>query len=82
MNLEKYQRLKESLESLKEERDRAVGALSEMKKRLLKEFGCKTIKEAVKLHTEMEKEQEKLKEEYQNEYEKIYDKWGHLLDGE
>jgi hypothetical protein len=44
--IERFQELKARVDGLRAERDQAVGALKELKKRLAKDFGCATVAEA------------------------------------
>lgn len=59
-SLERFQQLKQRADSLRGERDQAVGALKELKKRLRKEFGCLTVADAKKELQQLDRELEKL----------------------
>jgi len=48
--------LKNKIERMKSERDRAKGASDQIMKQIEKEFGCKSIKTAKKLLAEQKKE--------------------------
>lgn len=46
ISLERYKKLKESVDQAQRDHDRAEGALSSLNARLKKEFGCSSRKEA------------------------------------
>lgn len=75
MNLNKYLRMKEKIESLQREADKAEGAAEQSLKRLQKDFGCKSLEEAKRLIEEREEEQRKLEKEYEKEETRFRTKW-------
>ena len=66
-NLAIIRSMQERITTLKEEVDRAKGAMSQIKKELKKEFKCNTIKEAKELLKQMEADQEELVEQFEQE---------------
>ena len=71
MTPEQFLELKEKVETLQSESDRAAGASSECRKRLEKEFGCSTLKEAKRLHAKQKSEIEELESKFQEELDGI-----------
>ncbi len=79
--LDDFHRLKEKVERLKRDRDRAVGALSELKKRLLREFKVKTLKDAKKLLKALLDREIGIMRKYAKARAEFDKKWGKLLEG-
>ena len=67
--------LKERVESLRREADKAAGALEQSMRRLKEEFGCGSIKEAEKLLKELKAEEEESKDQFDREFEKFEKLW-------
>jgi len=62
-NLNKLMRLREKVDRMKREADKASGALAETMKRLRKEFGCDSLKEARAMLRILEKKEQRAKAE-------------------
>lgn len=82
--MQKYLKLKEKAESLRRDSDRAAAAEEFQRKRLLDEFGCKSVKEAEaklkKLQKELEDgeaEFEKVTTEFEKAWQKQFEGDGH-----
>lgn len=80
MNLEKFQRMQEDIERLKEEGAHAKGARDALKEQILTEFDCKSIKQAKKKLKQLQKEEDNLEKEFSDAYETFTERWGPYLD--
>lgn len=58
-------RIKDRVENLRKERDKAAGALEQILSRLKREFGCDSLQEAKKLHVSLSKEATKAEGDYE-----------------
>lgn len=76
-----YQRLVRQVESLRQQRDKAEGALQQLLKRLKEEFGCKTLVEAKRKLKELEDEERVGYKAYQEAREEFDKKWKGKLEG-
>lgn len=56
MNLEEFEKLKETAAAAQRNADRAAGATGELQKRLRREFGCKSVSAAKRLLKKMDTE--------------------------
>ncbi len=81
MDLEKYQALKARVDELQSEKLRAQGALQQIKKQLVKEFGC-NLAEAESLLADLEKEHKQMEKEFETELKRFEKQWGELLEAE
>ena len=79
MLVERFQKLKEAVESLRRKADRASGVKEQILSQLRKEFGVRTLEEAEKLLLKEEKGLEKEEEALEEELETYKGKWGDLL---
>jgi len=79
VSLDQYQKLKQRVDRLQREADKAAGARAERLKRLEDEFGCKSIKEAEKLLAKLEAEAKKVESDYQQAAAEFYEEWGDKL---
>ena len=79
MNVEKYQKLKKRVESLKAEADRAEGAKEQLMQKLQDEFDCSTVKEADELLSSLEVKKKKVESKYVKALTAFEDKWGEKL---
>lgn len=82
MDLKKYAALKEKVESLHSQRDRAQGALDQLHVELKRDFGCKTLEEAKEKLGKLSKEQAKLEREFTQALEAFETKYAPLLEEE
>lgn len=73
---EKFQELKEKVETKRREAERAEGALEVSMKRLKEEFECDTIEEAKALFKKQKKELERDEKEFKKKLKEYEDKWG------
>lgn len=71
IDVEEYQELKETVERLQKESDKAEGALQQLKKQMKDEFGCSSIKEAKSLILSLEQEEKTTTKQYQAELTKF-----------
>lgn len=76
---EGYQRLKDRLDEMTRERDRAAGALAEQVKRLKDEFGCASLKEAKALLNKWKYEAEVAGKAYRKAAAEFERKWKERL---
>jgi hypothetical protein len=76
---EQYQKIKKQVDDLKQERDRAAGALKQIEEQLWKEFKCRTLKKAkLKLKRMIEKE-EILNDKFTRAFKAFKKEFGPLL---
>ena len=69
--MKEFQRLKDRLDRLRRDRDRAQGVLDQLRATLKKEFDVKTLEEAEKLLRKLEREAKEQREEFQRELDKL-----------
>ena len=75
MNLQQFNELKEKMEGLKAEANRAEGALSQLRSQLKKEFDVGTFKEAEALLNKLEREEKTAEKEYESALKDFEEKW-------
>jgi RecA-family ATPase len=73
--LDDFHNLEKKVEDLKRDRDVAKGALQLLLRRLRKEFGCKTLKEAKELLKTLQAQERKAMHRYTVERKKFDQKW-------
>ena len=79
VDLKRYQKLKDDVDRLRREADRAEGALEELMGRLEAEFGCKTLREAKALSSRLEDEADKATKEFNSKLDEFEEEWGEVL---
>ena len=79
IDLEQYQKLKDKVDKLQRESDRAEGALEEVMKELASEFKCDSLSQAEKLATKLRKESDEAEKDYQEALDKFEEKWEDVL---
>jgi len=72
---EEYRRLKKEVEEAKAEADRAQGALDQLLTRLKEEFGCKDLKEAKALLTQLRLKRDTAQAAFTSAVEDYEEKW-------
>ena len=75
MNLKHFIRLKERVEHLQHQTDRAAGALEQLQAQLQKEFDCVDSKEGQELLARLERQRQVLEKEYQIALANFETKW-------
>lgn len=70
-----YERLKEAVDDLKAQRERARGAAEQSRKAMEERFGVSTLKAARKLLTEIEQDHAKAKEVLEQKQSAFLSKW-------
>lgn len=65
MTIDEFQELESLANNLKEKASRAKGAVDQLHKRLKKEFGCSSLKEAEALLAKRNQKEKSLEEQYQ-----------------
>ena len=80
--VERYQKLKTRVDSLRREADQAQGELNSLMRRLKEGFGCKTIKEAERLLKKKQNEADQLEKELEEKLAAFEEEWGELLEDE
>lgn len=78
-DLEKVSRLKEQVESLRSEVDRAKGALSSTIRQLKEDFGCDSLEEGRKKLAHLQRSREERAKRVEKARERFERKWGDLL---
>ena len=81
MTPNEYERMKRQLDDLSRQRDKAAGALEQLKSQLAEEFGCKTTKEGKLLAKQLLDEKVALQETIDKLQAGFQTKYGHLLEG-
>lgn len=79
IDLQKYQRLKERVDELRREKDRASGVVSTIKDTLREEFGVSTLKEAKAKLQELKEEQTEAEAEYETRLKAFEKEFGEVL---
>lgn len=79
INIKRIERLREQVNNLKREADRAEGALQTILTRLRNEFNCNTIEEAEQLLEKLKKRLETAEENFESEIKKFEEKWHKTL---
>ena len=74
-DLQDYIDLKEKVEKLRRESDKAAGALEQAEEQLNKRFNVSTLEEAEKLLDKMKKEEAKIKNQFLEALEGFEEKW-------
>ncbi len=82
ISVEKYNRLKTTVDRLQREHDRAEGALAQQMERLESDFGCKTLKAAEAKAKKLEAEAAGAEREYGEALSEFEEKWSNVLEGE
>ena len=59
MELREYLKLKKIHEKITQQKDRKVGQIGMLRKRLLEDFGCETLKQAKEMRDKLQKEMDK-----------------------
>lgn len=77
--MDDYQSLLRKIESIKREIQEKQGASKQTKKRILDEFGCKTVKAAKKKLARLLKQEHKLSDEYIKAKKGFESKWAKQL---
>ena len=72
-------RIKEQVDRLQREADKASGALEHAMVQLKEDFGCKTLEEGQKLLDELTQESKKAEDEFNKALKKFEDEWGDTL---
>lgn len=72
--------IQELVNKLTSQKDRASGALSQIKERLLKEHGSGSIKEAKALLAKLEEELAGMEQKYEKKEAEFKEKWGPYLE--
>ena len=73
--LDKYIRLKESVESAQQEADQAEGAEKEVMKQIKDEFNCRTLGDAQRELKRMRKQEVASKAKFDNAFEQFEEDW-------
>ena len=79
IDLEQYQEMKDKIDKLQRDKDRAEGALSEMMKELNDKYECTTIEEAEQLALQLKREARQLEKDYEEAMEQFQAKWKGVL---
>jgi len=74
-----FEKLKNKVDNLKTQRDKAKGSLATVMGRLKDEFGCESIQDAEELLTELKESVKQHEEELEKLYEKFEDEFGERL---
>lgn len=79
-DLKKLAQLREQVDSMQRESDRAEGALQQILTQLKEEYGCKNLDEAEGLLASLREKLTETEEEYEGALEKFQKKWGSALE--
>lgn len=80
VSVSRWEALKRRLEQDRKDAERAEGALTQIKRDLKTEFGCKSIEEAEQLLKKMEKELQADEKELEAKMEEIEEQYSDNLD--
>ena len=75
-----FEALKREVEDVTRKRDKAAGALEQVLKRLKKDFGCRTLKEAKAKLVALEEQERKAAKDYTAKKEEFEKKWKQVLE--
>jgi len=79
ITVKEYEAKRLRAENLKQQADKAEGALDELMGRLEDEFGCKTMKQGRAKLAKIKKDRENLETKYNDAAEGFEQQWGDLL---
>ena len=79
IDVAEYKRFKSKVDLIRQEGDREKGALDATRKRIVEEFGCKTLDEAKELEAKIRKEAEELEVQYNDSMENFKKQWKEQL---
>jgi predicted nucleic acid-binding Zn-ribbon protein len=79
VDLRKFERLKKEVESARQQKDRAEGALQQAMKQLKDEMGCDSLDEARELEKKLSKQVKKAETDFESELESFEEKWGEVV---
>lgn len=82
ISLDDFVSLQRKVQQLRQERDRAEGALEQLIKQLRKDHDCKSLDEAQELLTKMKKEELKVYKEYVAAKEAFEEKYREVLESD
>lgn len=74
-NLDKYLKLKEKVESARQEADQAEGAHKEVMKQIKDEFGCSTLNDAKRTLKQKRKQEADSKAKFDTAFEQFEEDW-------
>jgi len=80
MEIEDFRRLKVKIDSLRQRKTKAEGALEQAEQRLLSELGVGTVHDAEGVIERMEDELESLRRQIQNKLDEFAERWGEKLE--
>jgi len=75
-----FESYKRKVEEVVKEANRAQGACDQLAKQIRKKFGCKTAKEARKLHAKLQKQEIQANHAYTKAREQFEKRWGERLE--
>lgn len=78
--LDDFQALQRQVEKLKRDKDKALGALEQLKKQLLEEFDCKSLDKAKKLLDQLKRDELAAYDKYVKLKKEFEQKWKEQLD--
>lgn len=79
VDLQEFQQLKDDVDRLRREADKAAGAYDEQMKRLKSEFDCDSIEQAEKMLADLEKQEAKAVKAYERSKASFDEQWGEVL---
>lgn len=80
MDPDKFIALKKRVEKLRTEKDKAQGALDQLKRELLDKYGCSTVAEAKQLLAKLERETNEAEKEFQESYRNFEKEFGNYCE--
>lgn len=72
---DRFQAVKDKVEKLKEDRDKAQGAQDQILERLRNEFGCSTLKQGQKKLDELDKNIDEKEKQFKNDLDQFEEDW-------
>jgi predicted nucleic acid-binding Zn-ribbon protein len=79
VDLRKFDKLKRELQTARQQKDRAEGALQQAMKQLKDEMDCDSLDEARELEKKLAKQVKKAEADFESELESFEEKWGEVV---
>jgi predicted nucleic acid-binding Zn-ribbon protein len=79
VDLRKFDKLKREVETARQQKDRAEGALQQAMKQLKDEMGCDSLDEARELEKKLSRQVKKAEADFESELEAFEEKWGEIV---
>ena len=78
--LDNYKKLEEKIKELEKERERSIGILTELRKRMSHKYGIRSLKQLKRKLKKLKEEEQNILDEYLAKKTQFVKKWKHLLE--